>query len=95
MTAKAQMCRWGNSLAIRIPRYIADEAGLHEGTTVVLDVASQGEVAIEAIERPPAIDELVAKITPENLHGEECWGEPVGPRLGRRLGSERWRSYLG
>jgi antitoxin MazE len=77
MTAKAQMSRWGNSLAIRIPRYVAEEAGFHEGNTLVLDV-EQGKVSIKAAERPATIAELVAKITPENRHGEKQWNEPVG-----------------
>jgi antitoxin MazE len=65
-------------LAIRIPRYVAEEAGFREGNTVVLDVVAQGEVVIRAAARLLTIDELTAKITPENLHGEERWGEPVG-----------------
>lgn len=81
MTAKAQMSRWGNSLAIRIPRYVAEEAGFHEGNTLVLDVVEQGEVTIKAAERLATIEELVAKITPENLHGEEQWNEPVGAEV--------------
>lgn len=81
MTARAQMSRWGNSLAIRIPRHVAEEAGFHEGSTVVLDVVAQGEVAIKAVSRPLTLDELVARITPENLHGEERWGERVGAEV--------------
>lgn len=78
MTARAQMSRWGNSLAIRIPRHVAEEAGFREGNIVLLNVVAEGEVAIKAAERPATLAELVAKITPENLHGEEQWNVPVG-----------------
>jgi len=44
MTAKAQMVRWGNSLAIRIPKSLAEEAKLKEGDTLTLKVGTQGIV---------------------------------------------------
>ncbi len=78
MTAKAQMARWGNSLAVRIPRQLAEEAGLREGDVVALAVESRGSVAIKAVGAPPTLKELVSRITPENLHREEDWGERVG-----------------
>lgn len=78
MTAKAQMARWGNSLAVRIPRQLAEEAGLREGDAVALAVESRGSVAIKAMYSPPTLAELVAKITPENLHRESDWAERVG-----------------
>ena len=75
--ARAQMVRWGNSLAIRIPKIIADEARLAEGDRLVLQVESPGNVAVKAVERP-TLDELVERITPENLNKEVKWGKPVG-----------------
>lgn len=75
--AHAQMVRWGNSLAVRIPKNVADEARLAEGDRLVLEVESPGTVAIKAIERP-TLDQLLNQITPENLHKEINWGKPVG-----------------
>lgn len=76
-TAQAQLVRWGNSLAVRIPKNVADEARLAEGDKLVLQVESPGNVAIKAVERP-SLDELVGRITPENVHKEMNWGKPVG-----------------
>ena len=76
-TAQAQMVRWGNSLAVRIPKNVADEAHLAEGDKLVMQVEAPGNVAIKSIERP-TLDQLVERITPENLHKEINWGKPVG-----------------
>ena len=78
MVAKAQMVKWGNSLAVRIPKRLADEAKLREGDDLILEVKSQGTLALNAVARPATLEELVAKITPENLHAEHAWGKPVG-----------------
>lgn len=76
-SAQAQMVRWGNSLAVRIPKNVADEARLAEGDKLVVQVESPGILAIKAVERP-TLDQLLEKITPENVHKEINWGKPVG-----------------
>jgi antitoxin MazE len=76
-TAQAQLVRWGNSLAVRIPKNVADEARLAEGDKLVLKVESPGNVAIKAVEKP-SLEELLERITPENVHREISWGKPVG-----------------
>ena len=78
MTVKAQMAKWGNSLAVRIPKQVADRAAFQEGDVLVLEVEDEGQLAIKAEKRPPTINELVAKITPQNLHKVEDWDGPVG-----------------
>ncbi len=82
MAAKAQMVRWGNSLAVRIPKSLAEEAKLKEGDTLTLEVETQGIVSLKAVNRPKSLADLVAQITPQNLHQEENWGE--------RAGAEKW-----
>jgi antitoxin MazE len=78
MAARAQMVKWGNSLAVRIPKTVADAAKLREGDRLMIEVERQGAIALKAIDKPETLEELVAKITPENLHKEQTWGEPVG-----------------
>jgi antitoxin MazE len=75
---KGKIQKWGNSLALRIPRHVAERAGLYEGAEV--DVQSQeGKVVIN---RPKIdIDDMIAKITPETLHEEVDWGPPVGKEI--------------
>lgn len=75
------MVRWGNSLAVRIPKILAEEASLKEGDNLVLEVESAGSVAIKSVDRPQTLDEMIAAITPQNLHKEQDWGKPVGAEI--------------
>jgi antitoxin MazE len=78
MAVRAQVARWGNSLAVRIPKSIAETAHFSEGDTLVLEVEAQGSIAMKASTKPATLDELVAQITPENRHSVVDWGSPVG-----------------
>ena len=75
MRARAQ--RWGNSLAVRIPKPIADEAGVREKDEFDIEVVAR---VIRLKPRQPelSLDQLVGRITPENLHGEADFGRPAG-----------------
>jgi antitoxin MazE len=75
---KVKLSRWGNSLAVRIPSSVAQEAELHEGVSVDIETISDGGLRLTPIRSAPTIDELVAGITDENRHDEADWGEPVG-----------------
>ncbi len=61
--------KWGNSLAVRIPRAFVREAPLEEGATVELSM-SDGRLIVTPIRRAYRLDQLVAGITPENRHAE-------------------------
>lgn len=70
--------KWGNSLALRIPKAFAEEVGLAEETPVELSLVA-GKLVIAPIEQPPyPLDDLLAGITDENLHGEVDFGPPAG-----------------
>jgi antitoxin MazE len=77
---KTQVSRWGNSLAVRIPRHIADSANLREGDDLELAVKS-GIVTMKPSDKQPRLKDLVAKITPENRHHEIEWGLPQGNEI--------------
>lgn len=72
-----RVARWGNSLALRLPKLIAEQAGLDEGTAIEVTV-DDGKLVVTAARSGPTLEELVAGITPENRHGETDWGRPVG-----------------
>ena len=61
---RTHVARWGNSLALRIPRHLASEVGLAEGSHVELAVAD-GRLIVQP--RPPTLEALLAGITTENL----------------------------
>jgi len=73
-----ELGRWGNSLGVRIPKALAERAGLQEGDRVSLDVANDGALVIRRATPRYSLDELVAGITPRNRHDETDWGAPVG-----------------
>jgi antitoxin MazE len=78
--AKAQLAKWGNSLAVRIPKNVAEQAHLREGDSVMIE-ALEGHIEVRPAERIPTLEELVAQITPENRHEETDWGPDRGKEI--------------
>jgi antitoxin MazE len=75
---QARIQKWGNSLAVRIPKTLATEAHLAQETVVELSVA-KGKLTIAPVKkRQYKLEELVANITEENLHKDDIWGPAVG-----------------
>jgi antitoxin MazE len=70
--------RWGNSLAVRIPKALADRARLAEGDTVTVEAADDGSLVIRPARARYSLEELVRGITRGNRHAETPWGEPAG-----------------
>ncbi len=63
---KTQIARWGNSLAVRLPKQVTDDAGLGEGAAVEIDVVD-GVVRVTPAKRAYSLAELLAGITPDNI----------------------------
>ena len=74
----ATVAKWGNSLAVRIPQYVVKEIQLTEGTEVDLVVIDGNLVIKPRPRRRYSLEELIAAITPENLHSEVKTGSAVG-----------------
>jgi antitoxin MazE len=79
--ATTQLARWGNSLAVRIPKAVAEDAQLREGESVTVAVASEGGLVIRPARRKYRLRQLVTRITPKNRHAETDWGKPQGKEL--------------
>ena len=77
MGAPTQIAKWGNSLGLRLPKSIAVEAQLDEGDTVDVSVKN-GAIVIRPSRPTYSLEQLVAKITPQNRHDETDWREPLG-----------------
>jgi antitoxin MazE len=70
--------KWGNSLALRIPRGFAREIGLEQGSSVEVSLR-QGKLVVEpAVDSPLTLEQLLQGVTEENLHREVDTGPPVG-----------------
>ena len=75
---KTRVQKWGNSLALRIPKSFAIEIGLQRETSVEVSLAD-GKLVITPIAKPkPSLKQLLAKVTKENLHHEVDTGSAVG-----------------
>ena len=75
MRTKVQ--KWGNSLALRIPKPFADEVGLRPDTAVDVSL-EEGKLVISRSQSSISLDELLEGITPANLHQEVNSGPAVG-----------------
>jgi antitoxin MazE len=74
MNARVQ--KWGNSLALRIPKTYADQIGLSSNSPV--EIFLEGNRLVIEPARRPTLDVLLDGVTPDNIHTETDWGEPVG-----------------
>ena len=75
---KTRVQKWGNSLALRIPKSFATEVGLQRETSVEVSLAD-GKLVITPIAKPRlSLKQLLAKVTKENLHHEVDTGYAVG-----------------
>jgi len=75
-----QIVKWGNSLAVRIPKPLAEQAGVVEGDPILIE-AERGQIRLRRKERIPSLKELVAQITPENRHGETMVDREIGKEV--------------
>lgn len=72
-----KIVRWGNSMAVRLPKVVLRDAGLQEGDILIFN-AKNGAIVAKPAKKKPALKELLAKVTPENVHEEIDWGKPRG-----------------
>lgn len=70
--------KWGNSLAIRIPKPFAVEIGLDQDMVVEVSIF-EGKLLLEPIIEPKySLEQLLADVTEDNLHHEVETGSAVG-----------------
>jgi len=75
---KTRVQKWGNSLALRIPKSFATEVGLQRETPVEVSLAD-GKLVITPIAKPKlTLKQLLAKVTRENTHHEVDTGHATG-----------------
>lgn len=75
---KTRIQKWGNSLALRIPKPFAEETMLAEDSAVDVTVRNGKLVVVPILEPEYTLKELVGQITSENRHSETDTGTPVG-----------------
>ncbi len=79
---KSRIQKWGNSLAVRIPKSFAEEAGLKNESAVNVSLVKGKLVIAPAVsQRKPTLRQLLARITDENRHQSIDTGSPGGKEI--------------
>ena len=78
---KVEFLKWGNSLALRVPKAFAEEIGAVEGKRG--EMTAENGTLIVKVAKPKRrrrfnLENLINGITEENRHPEFDWGAPVG-----------------
>jgi antitoxin MazE len=79
MVAKVQ--KWGNSLAIRIPKPFASEIGLTDNSAVTLSLQNQKIVISPIARKKMRLKQILDQITEQNLHDEIDMGIWTGNEI--------------
>jgi antitoxin MazE len=77
---QVQVARWGNSLGVRIPKHIAERAGLREGVRVEIEAETDRIVITRARPRYQLAD-LLKGMTPEAMREAFDWGPDEGREI--------------
>ena len=72
---KLQIVKWDNSLAVRIPKGIAQQWGVREGSTIDMVVHSDHVLMRK---KPGNLAAVLGRITVDNLHPEVGTGSTEG-----------------
>jgi antitoxin MazE len=77
---QVQIARWGNSLGLRIPKDLAQRAGLSAGTRV--EVAADGDrIVITPARARYALADLLEGVTPQAMREAFDWGPDKGREI--------------
>ncbi len=74
---KSKVQKWGNSLALRIPKSFAEEARVEDGSDIEITLKDRTLVVVP-VAKAPTLKQLLARVTSKNLHRETDTGGPQG-----------------
>jgi antitoxin MazE len=78
---RTKIQKWGNSLSVRIPKTVAEQAGLKEQDPLDIEVEGHKVVLLPRTERDYRLRDLLKGVTKKNLHKQIDFGSPVGREL--------------
>ena len=78
---KTAVQRWGNSLALRIPRTYAAETRISEGSEVELTLKAGALVIRPVARKRHSLANLLKRVTPSNRHDSVTTGDVVGKEV--------------
>jgi antitoxin MazE len=74
---RTRVQKWGNSLAVRIPKPFAEGAGLRTSSEVEISL-EKGELRLSPVRRRWDLRQMLSRVTKRNLHAEVDSGQAVG-----------------
>ncbi|MBF0546363.1 MAG: AbrB/MazE/SpoVT family DNA-binding domain-containing protein [Candidatus Riflebacteria bacterium] len=77
---KGKIQKWGNSLAIRIPKPFANEIHLENNSSVEISL-KDGAIVVEPSADEIDFDDLLKKVNKSNLHKLIDFGPPCGKEI--------------
>ncbi len=77
---KATIQKWGNSLAIRIPKNITKETSVSEGSNIDI-IVENGRIILSPSPKEYSLKELLKNVTNENIHSEIPTGDHTGGEI--------------
>lgn len=75
---KTRVQKWGNSLALRIPKAFAEQVGIADNALVDISLTDGKLLVIPLADHLITLEDLLAGITDENIHQEVDMGTPAG-----------------
>ena len=76
---KIKLRKWGNSLGVRIPKSIATELNLGDGSTVEVQ-KTKNQIVIEPVTEE-SLEELLSQVNDDNVPTETDFGKPEGKEV--------------
>lgn len=74
---RTKLSKWGNSLAVRLPKDIAEEMHLTEGAQVEIKVEA-GALTLRPAQPRYRLEDLLRGVTPRAMRKAWSWGEDRG-----------------
>ena len=75
---ETRVTKWGNGLALRITRHLANQLGLEVNSPVRMSLRGDALVIAPVPPSPLKLDDLLDQVTAQNLHGEVDTGPAAG-----------------
>jgi antitoxin MazE len=78
---QSRIQKWGNSLALRIPKSFAREIGLDRDVPVNVSLEDGRLIVVPIAEPPLTLEQLLEQVTEDNIHREVDTGPVVGEEV--------------
>ncbi len=75
---QTKVTKWGNSLGIRIPQLLAEQAEISDGAIVEIEIRNE---IIQIRKKKFSLEDLLKDISAENMHKKTDTGFPVGKEI--------------